>query len=203
MIDFAAALIAGGRSTRMGTDKAFLEWHGRALWEHQMEKLRSLGPRQLLLSCRRDQPFPPQPDISPVYDEWPDSGPLGGVASCLRACRSPLLAVLGVDLPILPADFLRGLLTTGGPDGGVVTSRRSERGKIYEPLAAVYPVSMLGFAEQKIAAGRLSMQEFIRHGIERGGIKEIAAPGEAGEWFRNLNAPGDFGGNRNGGEGGA
>ena len=76
MNEFAATLIAGGRSRRMGTDKAFLDWRGRPLWEHQLEKLRALAPSRVMLSCRSDQFFPPLTDSQPVHDQWPDCGPL-------------------------------------------------------------------------------------------------------------------------------
>jgi len=192
MSDFSAALIAGGRSRRMGTDKAFLDWKGRPLWEHQMEKLRELHPEQLLLSCRSDQPFPAQPDITPVYDAWPDCGPLGGVASCLRASSKPLLAVLGIDLPLLAVEFLRRLLASCTNGNGAVIVRGGAGETYHEPLAAVYPAVMRSLAEEQIAAGRLSMQEFIRRGLENGWLREMIAPVEAAEWFTNLNAPDDL-----------
>ncbi len=188
MSEFAATLLAGGRSRRMGNDKAFLDWHGRPLWEHQLGKLRALTPARLLLSCRRDQPFPPQPDVLPVFDEWTDSGPLSGVASSLRVCEAPLLVVLGIDLPLLPAEFFRDLLTVCTGQRGAVISLE---GDFFEPLAAVYPQAMLSLAEEQFAAGGLSMQEFIRRGMDQGLMSRVSVAAEA-PWFTNLNAPGDL-----------
>ena len=185
MNEFSAALIAGGRSRRMGTDKAFLAWQGRPLWEHQWEKLRALHPRQLLLSCRREQPFPP--DLTAVHDEWPDCGPLGGIASCLRVCTAPLLTVLGIDLPLLPGNFLDSLLGECSEGCGAVIFS----GEFFEPLVAVYPREMLALAEEQIGAGRLSMQDFVRSGVESGLMRVAQVPVEL-QWFTNLNAPADF-----------
>ena len=187
MIEFAAALLAGGRSRRMGTDKAFLNWQGRPLWEHQMEKLRALEPSRLLLSCREDQAIPVPPGILPVHDEWPECGPLGGVASCLRAVDAPLLAVLGIDLPLLPSEFLRSLLSECHEHCGTVIAQSDG---YFEPLAAVYPRVMLLMAEEQLAAGRLAMQEFIRRGVARGMMRVASAASEAA-WFTNMNAPAD------------
>ena len=55
---FDAALIAGGRSTRFGSDKAFLDWKGKPLFAQQLRKLAALGPDRLWLSTNAEQPFP-------------------------------------------------------------------------------------------------------------------------------------------------
>ena len=189
MSDFAAALLAGGHSRRMGTDKAFLQWQGRPLWEHQLEKLRALEPVRLLLSCRAEQEFPAPAEVPRVHDAWENSGPLGGVASCLRVCEAPRLVVLGVDLPRLPAEFLHSLLEQSPANCGAVVKKDG----YFEPLAAVYPRAMLPLAEEQLAAGRLAMQDFIRRGMERG-VMRCVAVAVAAEWFVNWNAPGDVGG---------
>ena len=185
MSNYAPALLAGGRSRRMGTDKAFLPWADGALWEHQLGKLRAPGT-PLLLSCRVEQAFPEMENVRRIHDEWPDCGPLGGVASCLRACPAPLLTVLGVDLPHLPAQLLRTRIAASRPGCGAVV----KHGDYFEPLAAVYPVTLLPLAEQMLREGRLAMQEFIRRGMAADMMQELPAPPEAAQWFTNWNTPG-------------
>jgi len=189
MNDFAAALISGGRSRRMGTDKAFLVWQGRPLWECQFEKLRALEPAELLLSCRAEQEFPFTHGVTRVHDEQKDCGPLAGVANCLRACEAQRLVVLGVDMPHLPEEFLRSLLAHSARESGAVVMKDG----YFEPLAAVYPRAVLALAEQQLAAGRLAMQDFIRRGMECGMMRCVDLAVEP-EWFVNWNAPGDAGG---------
>lgn len=187
MSDFAAALLAGGRSRRMGTDKAFLPWRGRPLWEHQLEKLRSFAPSQLLLSCRPEQDFPELPNAMQVYDALENCGPLGGLTACLEACRATHLIVLGVDLPLLPAAFLRSLAHGITPGCGAVVQLE----EWFEPLAAVYPRELLPLADGHLTAGRLSLQDLIRRGIAEGLMRSVSTPVEA-LWFTNWNAPGDL-----------
>lgn len=127
------------------------------------------------------------PGLRLVHDEHADCGPLAGVAACLRACASPLLVVLGVDLPHLPAEFLRALLAHSTPDCGAVVSIAD----YFEPLAAVYPRTILSLAQEQLAAGRLAMQEFIRSGLGRSLMRCVDLPVKA-EWFTNWNAPEDI-----------
>lgn len=187
MNDFAAALLAGGYSRRMGTDKAFLPWQGRPLWEHQLEKLWAIQPSRLMLSCRPGQEFPNISSITRVYDEQEGCGPLAGITSCLRVCTAPLLIVLGIDLPLLPVEFLRSLTIESMPACGAVVQLE----EWFEPLAAVYSRGMLPMAEEHLAAGRLSLQDLIRSGIEHGLMRKVCLPVEA-SWFTNWNSPGDL-----------
>ena len=191
MGDFSAALIAGGHSRRMGRDKAFLTWNGRPLWEHQLEKLSALGPRQLFLSCRTEQGFPPMDGVEPVPDIQPDCGPLGGIAGCLAKCQAPRLLVLGIDLPGLPAALLKELLSAPGGRGAVV-ERREASGAWFEPLAALYPKTMLPLAMEQIARGELALQAWIRRGVLAGQLSVRPAPPEAADWFLNANRPEDL-----------
>lgn len=190
MNECAAALIAGGQSRRMGTDKAFLPWHGRLLWEHQMDKLRSLAPAQLLLSCREDQPFAPAAGVNKVNDLAPGCGPLGGIAACLSVCEAPLLVVLGVDLPQLPAEYLTELLQASRPGCGAVVQRTAGDRAYFEPLAAVYPASLAAAAAMRLQAGQLALQPFIAEAVAAGQMRVLPAPQDA--WFANLNAPEDL-----------
>src|SRR3954471_22198373 len=77
-----AVLMAGGRSRRMGRDKAELELGGRALWERQIEVLRALRPDALWVSGRA------YGEVEAVADAWPDCGPLGGLASVLQRAET-------------------------------------------------------------------------------------------------------------------
>ncbi len=108
-VRFAAVLLAGGQSRRMGRDKALLLVDGgRVLWERQLDVLRSLGPAELFISGPARPGFPY--DVRLLEDERPGLGPLSGIVAALEAMTTPLLVVLAVDLPAMRADFLRGLL---------------------------------------------------------------------------------------------
>lgn len=191
MAEGTAALIAGGRSRRMGTDKAFLDWGGRPLWRHQLEKLRGLSPEPMLLSCRPDQPFPDEERVVRVFDAEMDCGPLGGIAACLRECRAPRLVVLGIDLPHLPAGLLERLLAESSDNCGTVICQATDGRELYEPLATVYPVAMRDLAEEHLAAERYSLQALIRRGVEAG-LMLVSREVIESQWFLNVNTPEDL-----------
>lgn len=77
-------VLAGGASRRMGTSKAELLLNGKSLLEWQVEKFRSLGITDILLSGRD---CPALPGTRVIPDELPDRGPLSGLYSCFRAAK--------------------------------------------------------------------------------------------------------------------
>ena len=109
MKPFTAALITGGRSSRMGADKAFLDWHGRPLWEVQLAKLRAAGAAEILVCGRREQAFAGD-GFRLIPDRKEDLGPLSGLANALRAATHDTVLVLAVDMPFITVELLRELI---------------------------------------------------------------------------------------------
>lgn len=98
-------VLAGGQSTRMGRDKALLEWHGRPLLERQLDALRASGVDELRVSGDR-------PAYHGVVDAQPGLGPLGGLAGIAEAVAADAdLLVIPVDMPLLGTALLRRLRT--------------------------------------------------------------------------------------------
>ena len=186
-IRFDAALLAGGRSSRLGRDKAFLDWRGQPLYVTQLRKLASLGPERLWLSTRPEQPFPEVLEgVGRVIDAVPDLGPLGGLQSILAASEADFLLVLAVDLPRMESDFLARLVANGA---GAVP--RTERG--WEPLAALYPrAEFLGLVEEFLGAGKRRLQDLLDEAAARGWIRAVPVEGADSALFANLNTADDL-----------
>lgn len=190
MPPFAAALLAGGQSRRMGRDKALLDWQGRALWQVQLGKLASLNPARLLLSCREEQQLRPVPaGVEPVYDPPDNQGPLPALWRCLDGVRLPLL-VLGVDMPGMRETFLGDMVRRGLSTAGRGVVYEGERG--FEPLAAFYPVEVLPLLKAAVTAGNFRLQAFIRSAVDAGLMEVLPVLTEHESCFSNLNAPEDF-----------
>lgn len=184
-------LIAGGRSSRMGRDKAFLEWRGRPLFAVQLEKLHHALPDSsppLILSVNAGQDFPDfMENVRVVRDSAPDIGPLGALRDSLAACReADFLLVLGVDLPAFPAEGLRHLIGRAEETGRGVVPFHGGR---WDPLAAVYPVAALPLVESQIAEGRLSLQRFCDLADADGLLEKIEIDPA---WLTNINTPEEY-----------
>ena len=180
---FAAALLAGGRSRRFGSDKALHPIGGMPLWQHQLQKIEPLMPVEILISCNSEQRFASGHRV--VVDEQPDAGPLGALVSCLHTTKVGRLLVLAVDLPEMPLNFLGELAYA---DCGVVPVHSDG---MPEPLAAVYPAEILSIAERQLDTGELAMRDLVRLGIGDGLLQPRAIADSELGFFSNLNeAPG-------------
>ncbi len=180
-------LLAGGESRRMGTDKATLQWNGHVLWEWQLEKLRVLAPRTIFISARSDPRWRPA-DVQLVIDSGDSHGPVSGIASVLEKCESPYLLVLAIDLPLVPATYLKALCRLLGASSGVVPNAHSG----FEPLAAIYPREARDVFEAAIRRGDYALQPLIRELIAQSLLRTVAIAPEEEQYFRNMNQPADL-----------
>jgi FdhD protein len=194
-MNFAAALLAGGRSTRMGQDKAWLLWQGEPLAKRQLRVLAETGAEVLMVSAREDQEFDELGDSLMdgahlmVFDPpGTDEGPLGGIVHCLQTTDLPLLA-LAVDMPHMTADFLRDRLLSHFDDGQGIVFRGAHG---FEPLAAIYSPAMLPLLEQALQEGRLGLQALIQEAAQQGLIKVLDMQPADEPFFRNVNTPDDI-----------
>ncbi len=192
----SVVVLAGGRSRRMGRDKAALPVAGHgSLLGRQLALAAALQPRERLLSHRRDQHLAAPGDVRRIHDDG-GAGPLGGVAAALGAMRGDALLVLAVDLPALQPDLLRRIVGAA-PDfhGRVGVVPRGPGGP--EPLAALLPRAALGLARERLARPETrAMRGFCEALVEAGLARwfDLAAWDEAG--LRNWNHPSDRGGAR-------
>lgn len=191
---FSALLLAGGRSTRMGRDKALLPHpaSGLPLIEHQAALLRSLpGCAELLLSAPAERGYAlagPLAGARLVPDTIPDCGPLAGLAAGLAAATTTKLLVLAVDLPFMTVDSLDALVSGSSPRVGLAP--RHDDGS-FEPLCSMYPVFPDSLAAVASALERrlLSLQRLLAAACAAGWMRPHPIPAPTLPSFANWNTP--------------
>ncbi|MCF6312233.1 MAG: formate dehydrogenase accessory sulfurtransferase FdhD [Verrucomicrobiales bacterium] len=188
----SAALLVGGRSTRMGEDKSLLicDPEQAPLYQVQLSKLRQVAQAPLLLSVHQGQSFSDLAnDVETICDQADDLGPLSGLSTCLEHCPSPWLLVLAVDLPHISPVYLLSLIEQAQRTGlGVIP----KMGDHWEPLAAIYPRSLLKKMQHHLSAGQLSLQKFIHQSVAEGLLLGRDISDSEKPLFSNLNTPQDL-----------
>ncbi len=186
-VSLTACVLAGGKSTRMGQDKAGVLYRDQPLLQHQLATLKQIAPDHMLISGRSDACHA-QAGVPVILDETPDAGPLGGVAALLQAASTPLVLIVAVDMPLLTADFLRMLWGQSTETCGRVVRNSGH----FEAVAAVYPKVALGIARTMLADADRSMQMFVRQCMQAGLVSIADATVDEAALFKSMNRPQDL-----------
>lgn len=183
-------LLAGGKSGRMGEDKASLPYDDDTLLEYQAERCRPLFREVVLLSGQKTYPLVDRH----VFDEQSDSGPLSGILSGLRdPDEQESVAVMAVDLPLTTLETLRMLAVRELPDESDIliadaTSMQSpalsslsvEHHKMLQPLLGIYHRRIEPQLTGYLQEGHRSVKGFL----ERIRVSTFPVKGEE---IRNIN----------------
>jgi molybdenum cofactor guanylyltransferase len=183
-----AFVLAGGKSSRMGVDKALLEIDGVSLIARAASLLQSVTGEPKIVaspSVYGSLGFPL------VADDWPGCGPLGGIATVLRASDSAWNLIIACDLPYLTKPWLDFLIELALKSKADAVVPRSERGA--EPLCAMYHKN----AEQGIRAAveggvRKVTDALASLRVEYVEPREWKAFASEGLLFKNVNSPADY-----------
>jgi molybdopterin-guanine dinucleotide biosynthesis protein A len=179
--------VAGGRSERMGRDKALLPWGGTDLLGHALRRLGAVTSDVRIL-CG---PVPRYNEraVPLVPDRVADAGPIAGLLAALESAPGDPVMLLAVDLPLVPIPLLSQLVSLApGFDAVVPVSAGGE-----EPLCAVYGPGCLEPVLRRVAEGELKMTAFwtdVR--VREVGPGELARFGEPNTVFHNVNTAADY-----------
>jgi molybdopterin-guanine dinucleotide biosynthesis protein A len=185
--DLSAFVLAGGKSTRMGRDKATLPLAGRTLLETALAAARSVTEVVFILGS---------PELYGAYGEviadiFPGCGPLGGIHAGLTRSNTDLNLMLAVDTPFLSNGLLAYLVERARESAAVVTA--PEINFYPQPLCAVYRRDFLPIAERALSAGQYKIVPlFPRSKTLAIPEAELARFAFTAEMFENLNTPKDL-----------
>jgi len=149
------AIQAGGRSNRMGRDKALLPLGGKPLIEHVLQRVAGLGDDVLITTNRPDDyAFL---GLRMVGDRQPGAGALDGLLTALEAARSDRVLLLACDMPFVSRPLLDHMVGIDS-EADVVIPRRGGR---LQPLHAIYAASCAASVREALNAGEKRMISFL------------------------------------------
>ncbi|MBX3746704.1 MAG: molybdenum cofactor guanylyltransferase [Verrucomicrobiae bacterium] len=186
-VRFSAVILAGGASSRMGRDKAWIELDGHPLLRRQLDLARAAGADDLWISGRPDTDYSGL-DAPVLLDRTPGLGPLAGLHRGLEAARHDLVLALAVDLARLTPDWLRLVAGHGAPGCGAVPVADGRP----QPLAAFYPRAIAPRVARHLAGRRLALQALVADGVAQGELVLVSLGPEAAPAFANWNVPADL-----------
>ena len=209
---YSLLLLAGGKSSRMGEDKAGLLLDGESFLSCQIKKAEKLGIREVYVSGHdaggcvfRNEKIKSSIHIQVISDIYRERGPLGGLHACMKGMDTPYCLVLPVDVPQLPVKMLEDLLLAHEDRLGAVDSEEfgylgygragSNAGKPFlavhgertEPLMGIYPTCMadcIGEQIQKAPAPVFRILDAWGYDTCRISVEEWRT--------KNINTPEDY-----------
>lgn len=190
----SAAVLTGGQSRRMGTDKALLEVGGMTLLERTLDVVRQVSDDVFVVGDRR--PYH-RFGVPVVADAYPGTGPLGGIATALRHARNDLVLVVACDLPFLSGSLLRAMADYPRDYDALVPLVRAvgESGErpVFQPLHAIYTRRCLAVIEAYLAKGGRKVSGFFDaidvRTLDEAWVREIDPELDS---FVNANNPGEL-----------
>ena len=183
MGDRAAFVLAGGQSTRMGADKAFVQLEGCTLLAHALALAKSVTSDVRIVGS--PEKFAAFGEV--VEDEFPQHGPLAGIHAALRASSSELNLMLAVDMPFVEVPFLEYLFQEAARHESVMVTIPRAAGA-WQTLCAVYRKPFADLAEQALRQGKNKIDPLFRD-IEMRIVEEheLTRQNFSPDMFRNLN----------------
>ncbi|HQQ62658.1 MAG TPA: molybdenum cofactor guanylyltransferase MobA [Pseudomonadales bacterium] len=179
-----AAILAGGKSRRMGKPKLFLDFRGNTFIAHLLLQLQS-QVNDVMIAGAPDPRQLADLGVTVLADAVPDCGPLGGIATALQHARRQWLLIAPCDNPLLPTDYaVRMLHTARERHAPLVFVRKQGR---EQPMYALLRCDLRDSLEQYLASGERKVMPWYQ--------SAGAVPldwDDAGSAFENLNTPEDY-----------
>jgi len=205
----AGFVLAGGQSSRMGSDKALVNFRGRPLIQTALEGIRAAGMQVRMQAGMEARIAGSRSSLRDygveIADTWVDVGPLGGVHAGISAALAEWNLFLPVDMPLMPASLLGCLLGRALLTRAHVTASRVN-GRL-EPYPVVLHRAVLPLIESRLRSGLtagyaawLSLPGELGSQLDSPAVEDLVQCGRVRHpetlppylWFRSANTPGEL-----------
>ncbi len=186
--DVRAFILAGGESSRMGRDKALLELDGVPMIVRMMRLVEAVVGRATIVG---DAESYQRLALNAISDDWPGAGPLGAIATALRASDCGWNLIVACDLPYLTREWLEFLIDRAIRSNADAVLPMNDRGA--EPLCAMYAKTCEAAIWLALDRGVRKVTHSLAHlRIEYLIPEEWRAFDSDGLLFKNMNSPQDY-----------
>lgn len=177
------AILAGGKSSRMGRDKALLEFDGTNFIKKISEELSGFEEK---IIARGNASGIEQVDWAVVPDIYKEIGPIGGLHAVLSTCQSDAMFFVSCDMPLLQRNLVDYLCSFMDKETDAVISV-SEDGRVH-PLCGIYNKSVKDILEEQIQSGNYRMMALL----DRLQVKYVKISSKEERQLSNINTPIDY-----------
>lgn len=153
----AGVVLAGGRSRRLGRNKAFLPFGGRPLLHIVCERVARVCPQVVVAASARGMRGEAPAGVEVARDEKPGQGPLAGMQTGLRAAAFDYALVVACDMPFLSPSLLQYMADLPRDYQALVPEWQGRR----HPLHAIYSRTCLPLIDALLQEGRRSVEELL------------------------------------------
>jgi molybdopterin-guanine dinucleotide biosynthesis protein A len=150
-------ILTGGKSSRMGEDKAYIDYHGKPQVEYMFDIL-TRHCDKVLTSVFKGQRLSEK--LNPLTDQFEMKGPMNGILTALTHHSDKAWIVVAVDMPYVDEHVIEQLIHERKPEK-VATCFYNEAEKFPEPLLTLWEPKAFPLLNQFVATGRISPKEFL------------------------------------------
>ncbi len=180
MNSLATGIIAGGKSTRMGKDKAMLLFKEQTLLQHAIDLLKPFGNQLYVSSNVKYTDL----KVALVSDVIKDIGPIGGIYSLLKEMKTKKLLLTAVDTPLLTPEIIQYLLDNYDKKAEITALKTTDG---LQMLVGIYDKSLVPIIEKQIAKGDYKLAHLIANAKT-----QILDATRFSERFVNVNTKNEF-----------
>lgn len=181
----SGVILAGGKSSRMGQDKALIQWQGKRLVDYLIAAMEPVC-QEILISTHLNPKYFPNYQV--IRDEFTDIGPLAGIESGLRHASNPTVIFASVDTPLLSASLFAFLLNHHGQFDISLAAHKG----VNEPMIGIYKKRIHPLVLTFIEEGKNKPPELIRSTHWQEIEVNSSHNFYHNQLFKNLNRPQDL-----------
>lgn len=173
-------ILAGGKSSRMGSDKALLEYQGETFLSHLQQVMNDFDEKLLSRNLNSNESSWVQ--ISDIHQEI---GPMGGLHSALYCCQNDMIFVSACDTPYLTQKLIHKIIHEYDDEDVLLVQTSDER---LHPLCGIYHKRIFSSLEKAIHQKNYRLMRWI----ETLNYKVIQLDEEESKQLMNFNTPQDY-----------